>query len=68
MYLLTGGELSQLVHDPTGTSGSPALDARGQHLAFASRGDLAATGNAGASQVFAFGVDRVLRQVRTSRS
>ena len=47
----------QVAVDPTGTSADPAIDLFGTAVAFDSTGDLAATGNAGARQVFV----RILR-------
>jgi Tol biopolymer transport system component len=59
------GDLSPFTQDPTGTSGNPAVDAEGLHVAFESTGDLAGTGNAGARQVFVRGLDGVTWQAST---
>ncbi|MGH7895799.1 MAG: hypothetical protein ACREQL_14095, partial [Candidatus Binatia bacterium] len=47
-----GFDLKQVTVDPTGTSANPAVDLLGIYVAFESTGDLAATGNAGARQIF----------------
>ena len=44
--------ITQVTHDPSGTSVNPALDGQGGLLAFESRGDLTQTGMSGASQIF----------------
>jgi Tol biopolymer transport system component len=52
IFLWLNGIVSQVTHDPTGTSVNPALGARGARLGFESEGDLAGTGNDGVRQVF----------------
>ena len=52
IVMQSGSTFIQATHDPTGTSIRPTLNRTGRILAFESRGDLAGTGNAGASQIF----------------
>jgi Tol biopolymer transport system component len=63
VVLQSGSGLIQAAHDPTGTSGYPALNRTGRVLAFESAGDLADTGNAGAYQVFVRDQSGMLRQM-----
>lgn len=53
IYLLkfNNHSMIQVTEDPTGTSGSPAMNAGGRFVAFTSAGDLAGTGN-GSRQIF----------------
>ena len=53
--------------DPTGTSENPAVDIAGLGVAFESTGDLAATGNAGARQVFYTVPGGTVRQMSTGQ-
>jgi WD40-like Beta Propeller Repeat len=59
------GALVQGTQDPTGTSTNPSLDVAGSRLAFESNGDLAATGNPGARQVFLRQPTGLVSQVST---
>src|SRR5712664_3652896 len=52
VFLWQNGNLTQVTHDPTGTSVNPALDGEGHLLAFESQGDLTGMGASGASQIF----------------
>ena len=62
IFLWVNGILTQVTHDPTGTSVNPALTARGSRLGFESRGDLGGTGNA-TRQVFVRSKDGLITQV-----
>jgi Tol biopolymer transport system component len=53
--------------DPTGTSANPAVDIAGLGVAFESTGDLAATGNAGARQIFYTMPGGAVRQMSTGQ-
>jgi Tol biopolymer transport system component len=55
--------VTQVTHDPTGTSVNPALSGRGSTMAFESTGDLASTGNAGTRHVFRRLADGTLTQI-----
>jgi hypothetical protein len=61
----TRGTVGALTDDVTGTSGNPAVDGEGLHVAFESSGDLAGTGNAGARQIFVRDPDGTTRQAST---
>jgi hypothetical protein len=55
--------LGQPAVDPTGTSANPSVDPIGIYTAFESTADLAATGNAGARQVFLRSPDGTIAQL-----
>jgi hypothetical protein len=55
--------LTQPAIDPTGTSVNPAVDQTGGYAAFESTADLAATGNAGARQIFLRSPDGTITQI-----
>jgi hypothetical protein len=63
IFLLDHNVVTQVTHDPTGTSVNPALSGRGSILAFESTGDLANTGNAGTRHIFLRSADGTLTQV-----
>jgi hypothetical protein len=58
-----GSTFLQATHDPTGTSIRPTLNRTGRVLAFESTGDLADTGNVGASQIFVRDQSGAIRQM-----
>lgn len=65
IFQMSKGKISQVVHDPSGTSTNPAVSAGGTRVAFESTGDLASTGNAGHRQVFLVDQRGILKQLST---
>jgi Tol biopolymer transport system component len=63
IFMSNSGVVTQVTHDPTGTSVNPALSGRGSTLAFESTGDLANTGNAGTRHVFRRLANGILTQM-----
>jgi WD40-like Beta Propeller Repeat len=63
IFMMAGGSVFQVTHDPTGTSVNPALSGKGSLLAFESTGDLANTGNSGTRQMFLRSIDGTVTQV-----
>ena len=63
IVMQSGSSFIQATHDPTGTSIRPTLNRTGRVLAFESTGDLADTGNAGASQIFVRDQSGTIRQI-----
>ena len=52
VFLARGSTITQVTHDPTGTSVNPAVNGSGNLVAFESAGDLAGNNGVGAQQVF----------------
>ena len=65
IFMMNSGVVTQVTHDPTGTSVNPALNGRGSMMAFESTGDLANTGNAGTRHVFRRSIDGYITQMST---
>jgi Tol biopolymer transport system component len=63
IFQMNKGKISQVLHDPTGTSTNPAVSAGGTRIAFESTGDLANTGNAGYRQVFLVDQRGIVKQL-----
>jgi Tol biopolymer transport system component len=63
IFLLKGTRVTQVTHDPTGTSVNPALSGRGRHLVFESSGDLAGLGDPQIPHVFVWNGLSAFRRV-----
>jgi Tol biopolymer transport system component len=67
IFQMSKGKISQVLHDPTGTSTNPAVSAGGTRIAFESTGDLAGTGNAGQRQIFLVDQRGIVKQLSTGQ-